>query len=62
MTKYFYFDRAVDVKSATNLKQPIHRRGYCRYCNSSGRGKGGSIIGFESITSELWKIAFTTYS
>jgi hypothetical protein len=28
--------------------------GYFRYDNSSGRGKGGSVICFENITSELW--------
>jgi hypothetical protein len=27
---------------------------YCRYGNSSGRGKGGSVICFENITYELW--------
>jgi hypothetical protein len=31
-----------------------HRLGYCRYGNSSGRGKGGSVICVESITSQLW--------
>jgi hypothetical protein len=28
--------------------------GYCTCGNSSGRGKGGSVICFENITSELW--------
>jgi hypothetical protein len=27
--------------------------GYCKYGNSSGRGKGGPVICFENITSEL---------
>jgi hypothetical protein len=28
--------------------------GYCKYGNSSGRGKGDQVICFENITSELW--------
>jgi hypothetical protein len=59
MSKFFDFSKGLRVGVPYG---PTTDDGNCRYGKSSGRGKGGSVIWFESVTSKLRKINFTTNS